>query len=93
MKESDYQLTDYGSRVQRVLIRSAEQRRTQSLSMRRGVKTCTGDKDHDVELVTATHLDPHHSETYRRDTRDRHVEIDMRTTTANDVSGKTHGCD
>ena len=76
MKESDYQLTDYGSRVQRVLIMSAEQRRTQSLSMRRGVKTCTGDKDH-----------PHHSETYRRNTRDRlHVEIDVRTTTAKDTS-------
>ena len=55
-KESDYQLTD--SRVQRVLIKSAEQRRTQSLSMRRGVKTCTGEKDHDVELVTATHKNP-----------------------------------
>ena len=51
MKESDYQLTDYGSRVQRVPIRSAEQRRTQPLSMRRGVNSCTGDKDHDVEVV------------------------------------------
>ena len=87
MKESDFQLTDYGSRVQRVLIKTAEQRRTQSLSMRRGVKTCTGDKDHDVELVTATHLNPHHSETYRRNTRDRlHVEIDVRTTTAKDTT-------
>ena len=70
MKESDYQLTDHGSRVQRVLIRSAEQRRTQSLSIKRGVKTCTGDKDHDVEHVTATLLNRHHSETYRRNTRD-----------------------
>ena len=87
MKESDYQLTDCGSRVQRVLFRSAEQRRAQSLSMRRGMKTRTGDKDHNVELVTATHLNPHHSETYRRNTRDRlHVEIDVRT-------GKAHGCD
>ena len=87
MKESDYQLTDDGSRVQRVLIKSAEQRRTQSLSMRRRVKTCTGDKDHDVELVTATHMNPHHSETYRRNTRDRlHVEIDVRTTTAKDTT-------
>ena len=73
--------------MQRVLIKSAEQRRTQSLSMRRGVKTCTGDKDHDVELVTATHWNPHHSETNRRNTRDRlHVEIDVWTTTAKDTS-------
>ena len=88
MKESDHQLTDDGSRVQRVLIKSAEQkRRTHSLSMRRRVKTCTGDKDHDVELVTATHMNPHHSETYRRNTRDRlHVEIDVRTTTAKDTT-------
>ena len=50
------------------------------------MKTCMGDKDHDVELVTATHLNPHHSETYRRNTRDRlHVEIDVRTT--KDMSG------
>ena len=87
MKESDYQLTDHGSRLQRVLLKSAEQRRTQSPSTRRGVKTCTGDMDHDVELVTATHLNPHHSETYRRNTRDRlHMEIDVRTTTAKDTS-------
>ena len=51
------------------------------------MKTCTGDKDHDVELVTATHWNPHHSETYRRNTRDRlHVEIDVRTTTTKDTS-------
>ena len=83
MKESDYQLTDDGSRVQRVLIKSAEQRRTQSLSMRRRVKTCTGDNHHDVELVTAIHMNPHHSETYLRNTRDK---IDVRTTTAKDTT-------
>ena len=92
------QLIDDGSRVQQVLIKSAEQRRTQSLSMRRREKTCTGDKDHDVELFTATHMNPHHSETYRRNTRDRlHVEIDVRTTTAKDTTSVMaklmHGCD
>ena len=87
MNESDNQLTDYGSRVQRDLIRSEEERRKQSLSMRRGVKTCAGDKDHDVELVTATQLHPHHSETYRRNTHDRlYVEINVRTTTAKDTT-------
>ena len=51
------------------------------------MKTCAGDKDHDAELVTATHMNPHHSETNRRNTRDRlHVEIDVRTTTAKDTT-------
>ena len=40
MKESDHQLTDYGSRVQRVLIKSAEQRRTVTLDEERGEDVC-----------------------------------------------------
>ena len=45
-----------------------------------------GDEDHAVELVTGTDKNPHYSKVYRRNTRDRlHVEIDVRTTTAEDT--------
>ena len=53
-----------------------------------------GDEDHAVELVTGTRENPHYSKVYRRNTRDRlHVEIDVRTSTAEDSYGKAHGCD
>ena len=49
-----------------------------------------GDEDHAVELVTRTHKNPHNSKVYRRNTRDRlHVEIDVRTTTAEDTMSAT----
>ena len=45
-----------------------------------------GDEDHAVELVTRTHKNPHYSEVHRRKTHDKlHVEIDVRTTTAQDT--------
>ena len=43
-----------------------------------------GDEDHAVKLVTGTHKNQ--SKVYRRNTRDKlHVEIDVRTTTAEDT--------
>ena len=45
-----------------------------------------GDEGHAVELVTGTHKNPHYAKVYRRNTRDRlHVEIDVRTSTAEDT--------
>ena len=56
-----------------------------------------GDEGHAVELVTGTHKNPHYSKVYGRNTRDRlHVEIDVRTTTADDMMSamaKPHGYD
>ena len=46
-----------------------------------------GDENHAVELVTGTHKNPHNSKVYRRNTRD--VEIDVRTTTAEDTMSAT----
>ena len=44
------------------------------------------DEDHAVELVVGTYKNPHNSKVYRRNTRDRlHVEIDVRTITAEDT--------
>ena len=45
-----------------------------------------GDEDRAVELVTGIHNNPRYSKVYRRNTRDKlHVEIDVRTTTAEDT--------
>ena len=45
-----------------------------------------GNGDHAVELVTGTYKNPHCSKVYRRNTRDRlHVQIDVRTTAAEDT--------
>ena len=45
-----------------------------------------GDEDRAFELVTGTHKNPHYSEVYRRNTRDRlHVKTDVRTITAEDT--------
>ena len=58
---------------------------TVNLNEEKGEETY-GDEDHAVELVTGTHKNPHYPKVYQRHTRDRlHVEIDVRSTTAEDT--------
>ena len=58
---------------------------TATLNEEEGEETY-GDEDHAVEFVTGTHKNPHNSKIYLRNTRDRlHLEIDVRTTTAEDT--------
>ena len=58
---------------------------TVTLNEEKDENTC-GDEGHAVEFVTGTHMNPHYAKVYRRNTRDRlHVEIDVRTSTAEDT--------
>ena len=68
------------------LTELAKWKRTQSLSMKRRVKTRTGTKIMLSSSLPGLHKNPHYSEVHQRKTRDRlHVETDVRTTTAKDT--------